>query len=456
MQVAIVGCGRVGLVTGCGLAYLGHDVVCVDKALDKIEKLQKGSLSFYEPSLEGLLGRASQEDKLAFSFNASDAIHDADIIFLCMGVRRSEDGEPDLSSLEGAARLITDKARSSTLIVQRSTMPVQTGKLLREMLSVYARKKELGFSVAVNPQFLREGSAMHDFFHADRVLLGVDDPQSEQLLRELYRPIIEGTFRCPLHETACSTAKPAVLVTTVQSAELIKHSSNAYLAMKISYANFVADLCDRLGGDVGDVSRAMGYDPRIGSAFLEAGLGFGGLRLPRDLRALIKLAERLGVSTGLLSEVEQINIRRVDVFVDKIRQALWIIKDKQIGVLGLSFKADTDDTRSSPAISLIQRLILEGAKVRAYDPKASASARENYPEIALGLSPYEIAERSEALVIATPWNEFRQLDWERIRGSMARPLLLDGCNLLKPAEMGGIGFEYYSLGRRMQENALTS
>ena len=456
MQVAIVGCGRVGLVTGCGLAYLGHDVVCVDKALDKIEKLQKGSLSFYEPYLEGLIGRASQEGKLAFSFNASDAIRDADIIFLCMGVRRSEDGEPDLSSLEGVARLITDKARSSTLIVQRSTMPVQTGKLLREMLSVYARKKELGFSVAVNPQFLREGSAINDFFHADRVLLGVDDPQSEELLRELYRPIIGRTFRCPLHETACSTAKPAVLVTTVQSAELIKHSSNAYLAMKISYANFVADLCDRLGGDVGDVSRAMGYDPRIGSAFLDAGLGFGGLRLPRDLRALIKLAEQLGVSTGLLSEVEQINIRRVDVFLDKIRQALWIIKDKQIGVLGLSFKADTDDTRSSPAISLIQRLILEGAKVRAYDPKASASARENYPEIALGLGPYEIAERSEALVIATPWNEFRQLDWERIRGSMARPLLLDGCNLLKPAEMGGIGFEYYSWGRRMQENALTS
>ena len=456
MHVSIIGCGRVGLVTGCGLAYLGHDVVCIDKALDKIEKLQKGSLSFYEPHLAELIRQARQEGKLGFGFDPSEGIPNADVVFLCMGVRRSEDGEPDLSSLEGVARLVTAKARSGTLIVQRSTMPVQTGKLLREMLSVYARKKELGFSVAVNPQFLREGSAMNDFFHADRVLLGVDDPQSEQLLRQLYRPIIERTFHCPLHETPCSTAKPAVLATSVQSAELIKHCSNAYLAMKISYANLVADLCDRLGGDVGDVSCAMGHDPRIGSAFLDAGLGFGGLRLPRDLRALIKLAERLSVSTGLLSEVEQINIRRIDVFVEKVRQALWIIKDKQIGVLGLSYKADTDDTRSSPAISLIQRLMLEGAKVRAYDPRASASARENYPEIAVGLSPYEIAERSEALVIATPWSEFRQLDWTRIRGSMARPLLLDGCNLLKPAEMGGIGFEYYSWGRRMQEIALMS
>lgn len=456
MHVSIIGCGRVGLVTGCGLAYLGHDVVCVDKNPNKIEKLRNGSLPFYEPHLDSLIGRASLESNLSFSFDVSDAIRDADVVFLCMGVRRSEDGNPDLSSLEGLARLITAKAKSRVLIVQRSTMPVQTGKLLREMLFVYAQKKELDFSVAVNPQFLREGTAVYDFFHADRILLGVDDPQSERLLRELYRPILERTFRCPLHQTACSNAKPAVLVTTVQSAELIKHSSNAYLAMKISYVNLLADLCDRLGGDVGDVSRAMGYDPRIGPAFLEPGLGFGGLRLPRDLRALIKLAERLGVSAGLLNEVEQINTRRVDVFLEKVRRALWIAKDKQIGVLGLSFKADTDDTRSSPAIALIQRLIAEGARVRAYDPKALASARENDPDIILGLSPYEIAEHSEALVIATPWKEFRQLDWERIRGSMARPLILDGCNLLKPAEMRGIGFEYYSWGRPMPENALRS
>jgi UDPglucose 6-dehydrogenase len=455
VRVAMMGCGRVGLVTACGLAYLGHDVVAVDKASEKIEKLQNGLLPLYEPHLEDLVQRAGQQGHLSFSLDGSKAIQNADVVFLCIGVRRSEDGNPDLSSLESVARVIAAEAKSGTVIVQRSTMPVQTGKLLREMLSVYGRQRELGFSVAVNPQFLREGTAIHDFLHADRILLGIDEPQTEQLLRELYRPIIDRSFQCPLHPNACSSVAPAVVVTTVQSAELIKHASNAFLAMKISYANLLAELCDRLGGDIGDISHAMGQDPRIGPAFLEPGLGFGGLRLPRDLRALIKLAEQLGVSAGLLKEVERINARRVDLFLEKIRQALWIIKDKEIGVLGLSFKPDTDDIRSSPAISLIQRLIVEGATVRAYDPRALQSARENRPEIEVGLNPYEIAERSEALVIATPWNEFRRLDWRRIHQSMLRPLLLDGCNLLNPAEMRRLGFEYYSCGRPEEEAVLT-
>lgn len=459
VHVSIMGCGRVGLVTGCGLAHLGHHVFCIDGESDKIEKLKNGSLPFYEPHLEGLIQKAGKEGKLTFSFDPSDAIRNADVVFLCMDIPRSDDGDPELSLLEGIARLIAAKASAGTVIVQRSTMPVQTGKLLREMLSVYSRKKEAGFRVAVNPQFLREGTAVQDFFHADRVLLGVEDPQSEQLLLDLYRPLVERTFRCPLHEVACSIAKPEVVVTTVQSAELIKHSSNAYLAMKISYANLIADLCDRVGGDVSDVARAMGYDPRIGSAFLEPGLGFGGLRLPGDLRALIQLAERLGVSAGLLNHVEQINVRRVDAFLEKIRQALWIVKDKQIGVLGLSFKPDTDDTRSSPAISLIHKLSLEGAKVRAYDPKVPANACKNDPQLVLGLNPYDVATGSEALVIATAWSEFQQLDWGRVRELMTRPLLLDACNLLKPAEMRKIGFEYYSWGRPgppIQETALTS
>jgi len=447
VQVSIIGCGRVGLVTGCCLAYLGHQVVCMDQEPETIEKLKTGLLPLYEPHLQELLDRGRQQGNLAFSNDAPGTIRAADVIFLCIGVRRLEDGDPDFSSLEGVARLIAAHAESHKLLVERSTMPVQAGERLREMLSVYARGKEFKFSVAANPQFLREGTAVADFLHPDRILLGIEDSESEQLLRDLYRPIIERSFLCPLHPAACPGALPAVLITSVQSAELIKHVSNAYLAMKISYANLISDLCDRLDGDIGEVSRAMGQDPRIGPAFLEAGLGFGGFRLPRDLRSLIKLAERVGLSACLLKEIERVNDQRIDVFLQKIRRALWIIKDKQIGVLGLSFKADTDDIRSSPAILLIQKLIAEGAKVRAYDPEALASTRDLHPEISLGSSPYEVAERSEALIIATSWEEFRELDWKRIRSSMARPLIMDGRNLLSPAKMSELGFEYYCFGR---------
>jgi UDPglucose 6-dehydrogenase len=284
--------------------------------------------------------------------------------------------------------------------------------------------------------------------HPDRIVVGVEDETSEKQLREIYKPVIERKFNCPVHSPACPDAPtPHFLVTTINSAELIKHASNSFLAMKISYANMVADLAEKLGADIEEVMRAMGMDPRIGTSFLKAGLGFGGFCLPKDVQAFIHLAERSGVDFTLLREAERVNTRRIDRFSDKVREALWVVRGKQIGVLGLAFKANTDDTRFAPAISLIQRLLEQGAKVKAYDPEAMSRAKEVLPDNEYAKSPYEVAEDSEALVIATEWDEFKKLDWDRVHKAMLRPLILDGRNLLSPKEMKARGFEYRCFGR---------
>jgi UDPglucose 6-dehydrogenase len=271
---------------------------------------------------------------------------------------------------------------------------------------------------------------------------------TERQLQEIYHPVLERKFTCPVHDGNCPAGPaPGWLVTTINSAELIKHASNSFLALKISYANMLADLAERLGADIGEVVRAMGLDPRIGPSFLSAGLGFGGFCLPKDLQAFVHLAERSGVDFTMLREAERINKGRIDRFVEKLRGALWVVRGKQLGVLGLAFKPNTDDIRFAPAIDLVQRLLAEGAKVRAYDPEAMERARAVLPQIEYAKSPYEAAEDAEALLIATEWDEFRKLDWERIRGAMARPLIVDGRNLLSPREMKSQGFEYRSFGR---------
>ena len=448
MKISVIGTGYVGLVTGSCLAEIGHEVVCTDNDAAKIRVLESGGVPIYEPGLDGVIDKARKAGRLSFSGNPADAAK-GDAIFICVGTPPLPNGDADLSAIDHVARTIAGEARSPKLVIEKSTVPARTGEELKRALTVYGRKSGVTFRVASNPEFLREGTAVGDFLHPDRIVVGVEDETAERQMKEIYQPVLDRKFNCPVHSPACpDAARPHWLVTTINSAELIKHASNSFLALKISYANMVSDLAEKLGADVQEVVRAVGMDPRIGPAFLNPGIGFGGFCLPKDLQAFVSLAERSGVDFSMLREAEKINHRRIDRFVEKIRRALWVIKGKQIGVLGLAFKPNTDDVRFAPAIDLIHQLLTNGARVRAFDPEAMDKARGILPQIEYGKTPYDAAEGSEALLIATEWPEFRKLDWHKVRDSMSRPLILDGRNLLVPAEMKALGFEYYSLGRR--------
>ncbi len=447
MRISVIGCGYVGLVTGGCLAEASHHVVCTDNDAARIAMLEAGRLPIYEPHLDTILADSRQAGRLRFTGDVGEAARAGEAIFICVGTPPLENGEADLSAIDNVARLIATEARVPTLVIEKSTVPAQTGQELKRVLAVYRRNPGVTFRVASNPEFLREGTGVEDFLHPDRIVVGVEDSVTEQQLREIYRPILEGRFRCPVHQPACPPAAPQLLVTTINSAELIKHASNSFLALKISYANTIADLCERLGANVEEVTRAMGLDPRIGQQFLRAGLGFGGFCLPKDVQAFIHLAERAGVDFGVLKEAEKVNKRRIDQFLGKVRRALWVLKDKQIAVLGLAFKPNTDDIRFAPAIEVIGRLLAEGAQVRACDPEAMEKTRQVLPQIGYDRDPYTVARDADALLILTEWEEFRQLDWQRIRDTLARPLVLDARNLLDPATMRNLGFEYHSFGR---------
>jgi len=448
LKISVIGTGYVGLVTGACLAEIGHEVVCTDNDAAKIKTLESGGIPIYEPGLEKVIPKARKEGRLSFRANPADAIGEGDAIFICVGTPPLPNGDADLSAIDHVARLVATEAKSSKLVIEKSTVPARTGQELKRALSVYSRKSNVKFQVASNPEFLREGTAVGDFLHPDRIVVGVEDEAAEKQLKEIYRPVLERKFACPVHASGCPDGPaPAWLVTTINSAELIKHASNSFLALKISYANMVADLAERLGADIGEVVRAMGLDPRIGPSFLSAGLGFGGFCLPKDLQAFVHLAERSGVDFAMLREAEKINKGRIDRFFGKIREALWVIRDKRVGVLGLAFKPNTDDIRFAPAIDLIERLLVEGARVRAYDPEAMERARTVLPKVDYVKTAYDAAKDAEALLIATEWDEFRRLDWDKVRDSMARPLIIDGRNLLSPREMKDRGFEYRSFGR---------
>ncbi len=448
VRISVIGCGYVGLVTGGCLAETGHQVVCTDNDEAKIKALNAGKLPIYEPYLDGIVTKSRREGRLAFTGAVSESVGTGDVIFICVGTPPLETGDADLSAIDRVARLIASESRTPKLVIEKSTVPVQTGQQLKHALAVYGRGSGVTFRIASNPEFLREGTAVEDFLHPDRIVVGVEEEATEKQLREIYRPILEGRFNCPVHAPACPPMRsPQLLVTTINSAELIKHASNSFLALKISYANVLADLCERLGADVNEVTKAVGMDPRIGPDFLRAGIGFGGFCLPKDIQAFIRLAERAGIDFRLLKETEQVNKQRIDLFLEKIRRALWVLKDKVIGVLGLAFKPNTDDIRFAPAIELIGRLLAEGAHVRACDPQAIDKTREVYPGVQYSQDPYEVAKDADALLIVTEWPEFRELDWERIHRAMARPLVLDGRNLLEPARMKSLGFEYHCIGR---------
>ncbi|MBI3668277.1 MAG: UDP-glucose/GDP-mannose dehydrogenase family protein [Acidobacteria bacterium] len=448
MQISVIGYGYVGLVTGGCLAEAGHQVLCTDNDPARIATLEAGGLPVYEPHLDAVLAATRHRGHLRFTGDSGEAVRAGQAIFICVGTPSKQDGEADLSAIDNVARVIATEARMPKLVIEKSTVPAQTGQQLKRALQVYGRNKGGSFRVASNPEFLREGRGVEDFLHPHRIIVGVEEESSERQLRDIYHPILERQFQCPVHQPDCPPSeRPELLVTTMNSAELIKHASNSFLALKISYANVLADLCDRLGANVEEVTRAMGLDPRIGPQFLRAGLGFGGSCLPKDVQAFIRLAESAGVDFGILKEAERVNKRRIDQFLEKIRRSLWVIRDKQVAVLGLAFKPNTDDIRFAPAIELIGRLLAQGARVRACDPQAIDKTKAIYPQLFYSPDPYETARDADALLITTEWQEFRDLDWQRMRALMTRPLVLDARNLLDPAAMQTLGFEYHSLGR---------
>ncbi len=447
MRITVIGCGYVGLVTGGCLAAVGHQVTCVDNDPSKIRALEAGQIPIYELHLEDVIASNRREGRIRFSGDLPSAIQEGEVIFICVGTPPLENGEADLSAIDSVARTIAAESHGPKLVVEKSTVPVQTGQQLKRALELYGRKTGAHFQVVSNPEFLREGTAVLDFMHPDRIVMGVEEESAAKKMREIYAPFLERKFKCPVHSQGCPPGeKPKLLVTTINSSELIKHACNSFLALKISYANVLADLCERLGANIEEVTCAMGLDPRIGPYFLKAGIGFGGFCLPKDLQAFVRLAERAGVDFALLREAENVNKDRIEQFLGKIRRALWVLKGKQVGILGLTFKANTDDIRFAPSIELIRRLLAEGASLRAYDPEAMEKTRAIFPQVNY-TDPYEVADRADALLIVTEWEEFKKLDWSRVRDSMLRPLIFDGRNLLDPAMMKELGFEYQSVGR---------
>ena len=447
MRVAVIGTGYVGLVTGACLAAVGHEVVGMDDNPAKIAVLAQGGLPIYEPHLADLVTQTARAGRLRFTTDVAEAVRDAAVIFICVNTPPRPDGEADLSYVELATRRIAEHATQDTCLVEKSTVPVQTGQWIQKTLALYAKRPGLTFDVASNPEFTREGMAVEDFLHPDRLVLGVASPRADALLRTLYAPIVEGRFACPVHPDCRVDRAVPVLVTDIASAELIKHAANSFLALKITFANAVADVCEAAGADILEVVKGVGLDKRIGRAFLNAGLGFGGSCFPKDLRAFVKIAERTGYDFTLLKEVTRLNAARQAQVVEKLRQALWILQGKRIGLLGLAFKPHTDDVREAPALALATRLLAEGAHVQGYDPQAGAKAQDAVPALTLCPDPYAAAAGAEALVLCTEWPEFAQLDFARLKAGMVRPLLLDGRNALDRAAVTALGFEYLGIGR---------
>jgi UDPglucose 6-dehydrogenase len=434
MKIGIIGTGYVGMVTAVGLAELGHRVIGTDVVPEKVEKASQGQAHFYEPGLEKMLKTNLKRGHLSFSHDLDMTIQSSDVLFVCVNTPQREDGSADMCYVEAVSRDIAKNLNGYKLIVEKSTVPVQTSLWIKRTINLY-KKKDVDFDVASNPEFLREGSALSDFLHPDRIIIGVETERARDLLIQIYKKY-----------------EDRILITNIDTAELIKHASNSFLALKISFINLMANLCEKTNADVDLVAKGMGLDSRIGSLFLRAGLGYGGSCFPKDVRALIKIGEDLGVNLNLLKEVDRINTDRVGAFVDKIKKALWILKDKKIALLGLSFKPETDDIRNAPSISLVKSLLEEGASLSLYDPKAMDNMKRLFPEdrsrILYMDSPYQAAEGANALLLVTEWEEFQNIDLSKIKKHMANPILVDGRNFFDPERVRELGFEYYSIGRK--------
>ncbi|HCN28506.1 MAG TPA: UDP-glucose 6-dehydrogenase [Verrucomicrobiales bacterium] len=431
MKLTIIGSGYVGLTTGACFAEVGHHVVCVDNDPKKIEKLVAGEIPIYEPGLEALVKKNVAARRLRFTTSTEEGVDHGEVLFIAVPTPPQEDGSVDLSFMEKVAREISQYLESYRVVVDKSTVPVRTGERVAQTIRRYA-KPGVEFDVVSNPEFLREGSAVEDLMKPDRIVIGGNSDRALALMQKIYEPFVA-----------------PVLVTDINSAELIKHAANSFLALKISYANALAEICEASGADVLKVAEGIGADKRIGRGFLNAGLGYGGSCFPKDLAAFIAISEQLGVPFHLLKEVQKINARQLERFLDAMREALWVLKDKKICVWGLTFKPNTDDVRSSVAVALVERLVAEGARVTVYDPKGMEKARALpfASAVTFAASPLEAAKGAEALAIATEWAEFASVDLSELREAMMTPLVFDGRNLLDPAAARDFGFQYRGIGR---------
>lgn len=429
MNIAVVGTGYVGLVSGACFAGLGNRVICVDIDAKKVAALKKGRMPIYEPGLAELVRESVKRKNISFTTDLKSAVRKSEVIFIAVGTPSKADGDADLSYVENVAKTVAKEITGYKLIVEKSTVPVQTGERVRETIKQFA-KKGASFDVASNPEFLREGSAVRDFMNPDRVILGAESERAKKILIELYKPL-----KCP------------VLVTDLKSAEIIKHASNSFLAMKISFINAIARVCDAAKADVELVATGMGLDARIGKSFLSPGIGFGGSCFPKDLSAFIRICEKLGYDFELLRAVERVNAEQKRYFVKKIEEAVWNLNQKTVAVLGLAFKPNTDDMRHAPSLDVVAALQAQGAKVRAFDPHAMPKAKAFFKNVTFCVDAYSACKDADCVVIVTEWNEFKEIDLKRLKKLMAQPVMVDGRNIYDPKKMAALGFRYVSIGR---------
>ncbi len=429
-KICVVGTGYVGLVTGTCFADLGNRVVCLDVDQSRIQNLINGIMPIYEPGLEQVVHQNVHAGRLSFTTDYNEALENAEFAFIAVGTPSGVDGEADLQYVRSAAESIADYVKHAIVVVNKSTVPVGTGDWVSDIIKRRRGKQPLEFSVVSNPEFLREGSAINDFMSPDRVVLGSTNREAAEKVGQLY-----SSLRCP------------IMITDLRTAEMIKYASNAFLATRISFINEIANICDELGADVREVSRGMGLDKRIGPAFLDAGLGWGGSCFPKDVKALAHMAVLHGTHPQLLQAVMEINRNQRRRMVLQLRKELSSLDEKVIGILGLSFKPNTDDIREAPALEVIHLLQNEGAIVHAYDPQAMGIAAQSLRGVTLCEDPYQVAENADALVLTTEWNEFKQLDFERIRQLMRQPIIMDGRNLWDADKLRAMGFTYFAIGR---------
>lgn len=435
MHISVIGTGYVGLVTGACFAEFGVNVTCMDSDARRVASLEKGDVPFYEPGIKELVAKGLRENRLTFTTDIGKAVDEALVLFIAVGTPPRGDGSADLSYVEEVGRGIGHHMTGYKVVVTKSTVPVGTGHKLREVIT-QTQKEPVRFDVVANPEFLREGSAIEDFMRPNRVIIGTDSDQAVAIMRDLYRPLY-------LIETP-------IVVTDVTTAELIKYASNAFLATKISFINEIANLCEKVGANVQMVAKGMGLDHRIGSKFLHAGPGFGGSCFPKDLAALIQTGERHGQPMQIASAASKVNEEQRKRMVTKIRETLGGLKGKTIGLLGLSFKPNTNDLREAPALAIGQELLAEGAAIRAYDPEALEEACRVLPGIQPCRDAYHAAEGADALIIMTEWNLFRNLEFKKLKAAMRSPALLDLRNIYDPARVAAAGFTYISVGRQPQ------